>query len=166
MPNCHIHPGARAVIVINGKNYCAQCQAGITAARLRVDRHVVPKDCFVWYEGGTRGWQPIPGTGCAHWVLHQLGRKTGGGPTCLAGHPIRVSAVTVGRTRVAVADVRVNDIYVTPAADHTGLVIAVTPPARAGENPRITIRHDSSRQGHVSDNDFATHFHGHGNFYR
>lgn len=166
MPNCHIHPSVIGVLTINGKSYCARCQTDIIAARTRVSAHVEPKACFVWYEGGTRGWQPIPGTGCAHWLLHQLGRKTGGGPTCMEGYPIRVSAVTVGRTLVAVADVRVNDIYVSPTADHTGLVIRVTPPARPGGIPRITIRHDSSGQGRVSENEFATYFHGHGNFYR
>jgi hypothetical protein len=79
---------------------------------------------------------------------------------------VRVAAVAVGRASVAVADVRVNDIYVTPSADHTGLVVRVVPPARPGEVPRITIRHDSSAQGRVSDNDFATYFRGRGNFYR
>jgi hypothetical protein len=84
----------------------------------------------------------------------------------LEGHPIRVSSVSVGRARVAVATVRVNDIYVTPAADHTGLVIAVTPSAKPGGVPGITIRHDSSAQGRVAENEFATYFHGHGTFYR
>ena len=50
--------------------------------------------------------------------------------------------------------------------DHTGLVIRVTPAAQAGGQPAITIRHDSSGQGRVAENDFATYFHGHGAFYR
>ena len=166
MANCQVHGGTIGVLTINGRSYCARCQTDIIAARTRVDRHVEPKDCFVWYEGGARGWQPIPGTGCAHWLLHQLGRRTGGGPTCLEGYPIRVSAVTVGRTAVATANVRVNDIYVSPTADHTGLVVAVTAPAVVGGTPRITIRHDSSAQGRVAENEFATYFHGRGAFYR
>jgi hypothetical protein len=166
MATCQIHSGANGVLTINGRSYCVRCQVDITAAGARVNGHVEPKACFVWYEGGARGWQPIPGTGCAHWLLHQLNRRTGGGPTCLEGFPTRVSAVTVGRTAVALPDVRVDDIYVTPSADHTGLVVKVTAPATRGGTPSITIRHDSSAQGHVAENDFATYFHGHGNFYR
>jgi hypothetical protein len=166
MANCHVHPSAPGVLTINAKSYCARCQTDISGARGRVDRHVEPKACFVWYEGGARGWQPIPGTGCAHWLLHQLARKTGGGPTCLEGYPIRVSSVAVGRTAVVVGNVRVNDIYVTPSRDHTGLVIRVTPPTRPGGVAGIIIRHDSSAQGRVADNEFATYFHGNGSFYR
>ena len=166
MPNCEIHPGQLGAVTMDGKSYCARCQTDIVASRARVNRHVEPKECFVWYEGGARGWQPIPGTGCAHWLLHRLNRKTGGGPVCLAGYPIRVSAVSVGRQTVQLANVRVNDIYVSPSADHTGLVIRVTPPARAGGTPTILIRHDSSAQGRVAENDFARHFHGRGTFYR
>lgn len=58
-----------------------------------------------------------------------------------------------------------NDIWASPSLDHTGLVIRVTP-AMAGGRPNITIRHDSSGQGRVAENDFATYFHGHGFFYR
>jgi hypothetical protein len=166
MPNCPIHPARTGIFVVGTRSYCAQCQTDIAAARARVDRHVQPRDCFVWYEGGARGWQPIPGTGCAHWVLHQLNRTTGGGPTCLLGYPIRVNAVTVGRRRVELADVQVNDIYVSPTADHTGLVIRVVPATTRGAAPSITIRHDSSGQGRVAENEFATYFHGHGTFYR
>lgn len=166
MPNCHIHSSAIGVLTINGTSYCSRCQSDIATARARVNQHVEPKACFVWYEGGARGWQPIPGTGCAHWLLHQLSRKSGGGPTCLEGYPIRVTSVTVGRAAVVVGNVRANDIYVTPTLDHTGLVVRVTPPAKPGGVPGITIRHDSSAQGKVAENDFATYFHGHGNFYR
>lgn len=165
MPNCAIHPARTGVLTVAGRHYCAQCQTDINAARARVDRHVEPKPCFIWYEGGARGWQPIPGTGCAHWLMHQLNRKTGGGPTCLEGFPIRVSAVSVGRRPVAVANVQVNDIYVTPSGDHTGLVVSVRA-ATAGGNPTITIRHDSSGQGRVAENEFATYFHGRGSFFR
>jgi hypothetical protein len=35
-----------------------------------------------------------------------------------------------------------------------------------GVPPTIVIRHDSSRQGRVAENEFANYFHGHGNFYR
>jgi hypothetical protein len=63
-----------------------------------------------------------------------------------------------------ISQVRVNDIWASPSLDHTGLVIRVTP-ASTGGRPNITIRHDSSGQGRVAENDFATYFHGHGSFY-
>lgn len=167
MANCAHHRSRPGVIVTNGRSYCTQCQSGIIAARNGVDSHVEPNSCFVWYEGGDRGWQPIPGTGCAHWVLHQLNRKTGEhGATCLDGYPIRVSDVVMGRQLVAMADVRINDIYVTPRADHTGLVSQILPAAVSGGAARIVIRHDSSGQGRVAENEFSTYFHGRGSFYR
>jgi hypothetical protein len=171
MSRCTNHPGRESVVTINNLAYCAQCQTGIVAARGRVDRHVEPKDCFVWYVGNNN-WQPIVGTGCAHWVAHQLGiRSQRGQEQCLAGFLVRV-ATLVQRTReVQLADLRVNDIYVTPPADHTGLVIRIVPapaplPGQPAAQPQITIRHDSSGQGRVAENDFATYFHGRGTFRR
>jgi hypothetical protein len=32
----------------------------------KVDKHVSPKECFIWYIDNKRGYEPIPGTGCAH----------------------------------------------------------------------------------------------------
>jgi len=169
MPRCVHHPGRESVVTVNSQNYCANCQTGIVTARGRVDRHVEPRDCFVWYVG-TNNWQPITGTGCAHWVAHQLGIRANGTEKCLEGYIYRVSTL-VQRTRVIqLADLRVNDIYVTPSADHTGLVVRIAPaPQRPGQPtapPQITIRHDSSGQGRVADNDFATYFRGQGTFRR
>lgn len=166
MPNCVIHPSVAAVLTVNNRGYCAACQTAIQAARTRVDRHVQPPSCFVWYEGGTQGWQPIPGTGCAHWVAHQLGmRSTALANVCLEGFPIRVPTVIQGKTEVPRQNVQANDIWVSASLDHTGLVARVTP-AQGGQPNTIVIRHDSSRQGGVFENDFATYFHGHGRFYR
>ncbi len=53
MPRCVNHPGRESVLSVNSQNYCENCQDGIVSARARVDRHVVPKDCFVW--SGTTG---------------------------------------------------------------------------------------------------------------
>jgi hypothetical protein len=79
----------------------------------------------------------------------------------------RVRVLIQGRTAVGdINRVQVNNIYVTPAVDHMGLVIAVTPSPKPGTAPTITIRHDSSRQHGVSTNDYATYFHGRGTFYR
>lgn len=167
MARCVLHPGRESVAAIFGKNYCSICRDGMTTARGRVDRHVEPKDCFIWYVSNDN-WQPITGTGCAHWVSHQRGVHAGGtGDCCLAGFTYRVPILVHSRTRVAsISQVRVNDIWASPTLDHTGLVIRVGPPAHAGGAPVITIRHDSSRQGRVAENDFATYFHGHGSFYR
>jgi hypothetical protein len=169
MSRCVHHPGRESVLTVNQRGYCANCQTGIVAARNQVDRHVVPKDCFVWYVRANT-WQAITGTGCAHWMAHQLGiRSTASQEQCLAGYICRVATLVQRTTAVPLANVRVNDIYVSPNTDHTGLVIRVTPspPTPAGPGrPQIMIRHDSSRQGGVSDNEFATYFQGSGTFRR
>ena len=166
MSRCVHHPGRPSVAMIYQQNYCLDCQRGIFAARARVDRHVVPRDCFVWY-ASANNWQPIAGTGCAHWVAHQRGIQRGGrNEQCLGGHTYRVRTLIQGLATVATANVQVNDIYVTPAVDHTGLVIAVAASPQPSQPPTITIRHDSSAQGAVSDNDFAAYFHGQGTFHR
>ena len=166
MSRCMHHPGRTSVLTINNKYYCAECERGITAARLLVDRHVEPKACFIWYVGNNN-WQPIAGTGCAHWVAHQQGITRGtANEQCIEGFTYRVRTLIQRMQVIALANVQVNDTYVSPAVDHTGLVLSVTPSRVASVASAIIIRHDSSRQGRVSDNDFATYFHGRGTFYR
>ncbi|MFM7036602.1 MAG: hypothetical protein ACKO2L_02655 [Planctomycetaceae bacterium] len=131
---------------------------------------MVPAACFVWYVGNNQ-WRQITGTGCAHWVAHQLNiRASGNDPHCLEGYIYRVASLVRRTTPVALSDLRVHDVYVNPAADHTGLVVRIIPGAsRTGQSqgaPQIWIRHDSSRQGHVADNEFATYFNGQGTFRR
>jgi hypothetical protein len=168
MANCTVHPGSASVGKLNGVDVCQKCKDEIVAARKKVDKHVEPKDCFVWYEGSRTGWQPIPGTGCAHWVSHQRGWKRGSkNEQCMLGHTFRVKTMLGGLSEVKkIADVKVNDVYATPSKDHTGLVIKVTPDPKKPDEPKITIRHDSSNQGKVADNEFATYFKGKGSFYR
>lgn len=166
MSRCIHHPGRASVTTINMKHYCNECQLGIVAARALVNAHVEPKTCFVWYVGGNR-WQPIQGTGCAHWVAHQKGiRRGGANEQCLEGFTYRVPTLIQGMTAVALADVRVGDTWVAAAVNHTGLVQTVTPDSRPGQPTKITIRHDSSGQGGVRDNDFAGYFHSGGTFHR
>ena len=167
MPRCVQHSGLESVVAICGKAYCERCRDGIVAARARVDRHVEPKECFVWYKSNNN-WQPIEGTGCAHWVGHQLNICNGPtGERCLAGIALRVPSLIVGRSRIAdLAQVKVNNIYVTPPGNHVGLVVRIMPSPRPGGQPTIIIRHDSSGQHQVSDNEFASYFHGRGTFYR
>ncbi len=35
-----------------------------------VPSHVSPKPCFIELENTAKGYRPIPGTGCAHWIAH------------------------------------------------------------------------------------------------
>jgi hypothetical protein len=155
-------------MTVNGRDYCTVCRDQIRAAVGRVNSHVQPPDCFVWYVGGSQGWQPIPGTGCAHWVAHQRNIRVASAGTnvCLEGHPIRVPTILQGKSEVALANVQVDDIWANSELSHTGLVIRVTEDRARRGMRNITIRHDSSRQGGVNDNDFATYFKGQGRFYR
>ena len=167
MANCSVHPSLKSVGKINGVECCATCKKDIDAAVRKVDKHVEPKDCFLWYEGGKAGWEPIAGTGCAHWVAHQRGIKRGSaGEQCMLGYPFRVKTMIGGMSEVKLADVKVNDVYCTPSKDHTGLVIKVVVDPKAPDKPKITIRHDSSAQGKVAENEFATYFKGKGTFHR
>ena len=167
MANCIIHPSSKSVGKINGTEVCEKCKIEIKGAVSKVDKHVDPKDCFVWYEGGKTGWQPIGGTGCAHWVAHERGIKRGSkSEQCMLGFTFRVKTMIGGMSEVDLADVMVNDIYVTPGKDHTGLVIKVTPDPKDKQKPKVTIRHDSSAQGKVAENDFATYFKGKGTILR
>jgi len=167
MDQCIHHPAHAATASIFGKEYCAECEDGISKACDLVDEHVSPRDCFIAYEGNGC-WQPIEGTGCAHWVAHQLNIH-GGTPSeqCLAGYTCRVNALLGGRQRVVdMALVRARDIYVTPNMDHVGLVSRVTKPLQTGSAPSIFIRHATSIHGQIAENGFSTYFHSCGYFYR
>jgi hypothetical protein len=166
MAKCALHPGREAVATVFKVSYCEKCKAGIEAAVKKVDKHVEPKACFVWYAAND-DWQPITGTGCAHWVAHEKGtRKGGAGEQCLAGFTFRVKTLLSGMSAVPLDKVKVGDHYASPSKDHTGLVIKVVPDPKNPGVPKITIRHDSSGQGKVADNEFATYFKGKGGFLR
>ena len=166
MGKCVNHPARDGAYSVNKKDYCADCRKGIEAAAKKVDKHVEPKACFVWYVANN-DWQPITGTGCAHWLAHQRGiRKGGANEQCLEGYTYRVKTLVGGTSTVALNKVKVNDIYCSPSKDHTGLVIKVTPDAKNPDMPKILIRHDSSAQGKVAENEFATYFKGKGTFHR
>ena len=139
----------------------------IAKARLLVDKHVEPKDCFILY-AGNGSWEPIEGTGCAHWVAHQLDIHRGGlSEQCLAGYTCRVRTLLFGRRRVPDASlVQVNDIYVTPDMSHVGLVHRVTISAPPGSIPRIIIRHATNAEACIAEAEFLKDFDGCGYFYR
>jgi hypothetical protein len=182
--SCPIHPAAATGAVIDGTAYCQSCAAGIRAAQAQLDGHITPRSCFVVYAGAAAGWTPIPGTGCAHYVAHQLNIRNGA--RCLAGFSIRVPQMIAGKTLVAggLSAVRVGDIWVNRNRTHTGLVSRVVapppppPPAPATGTgapaaappppppPQIYITHASSAHHALSTDRFDTYFHSSGDFFR
>jgi hypothetical protein len=166
MASCIHHPGRVSTKTVDGKAYCEKCVAGIAAAVKKVDKHVEPKACFVWYEGRDR-WSPMEGTGCAHWMAHLDGIKKGSaGEKCHAGYTVRVKTLLGGLKAVERKDVKVGDTWASAAKDHCGLVCKVAKDAKNPDRPAITIRHCSSAQGKVAENDFDSHFGGMGTFLR
>jgi hypothetical protein len=113
-------------------------------AQAKVDGHVEPKPCFVWFEGNAKGWGPMPGTGCAHWISHQLGITRGLG--CDLGKSVRVRDVIKGMDPVVLAKVEVGDIWrSTQVASHAGIVRETI----EGDTDRVVavvVEHDSVRQ--------------------
>ena len=125
-----------------------RCYSTKEEAVSHVPTHVVPRNCFVWNDGPTGyPWRPIPGTGCAHWVAHQLGIRRGA--TCHEGHSIRVSDVIYGRTEVEISSCKVGDIWTNSDRTHCGIV-------RQLGNGKVWVEHDSSGQGGVVKNWFST----------
>lgn len=169
---CVIHPGLPKATTIAGKSYCTQCAAQMEAAVGKLDPHVSPRDCFVWYTGGANGWSPIDGTGCAHFVSHELGIHRGqSGEQCLAGFTFRVSTMLGGRSKVpgGLGAVKRRDIWVNPGRTHCGLVTRVGPELAtgpSGDYPAIWITHSSSRLHRVSLDRFDAYFKSEGEFFR
>jgi hypothetical protein len=164
---CCLHPGREAVVDVGGKPYCKVCQDGQAAAAKKVSAHVEPKACFMWYTGA-KGWQPIDGTGCAHWVSHQKSLSLGAeSDQCLEGRTFRVRTLVFHLDIHVdkVTDVRVGDLWVNEAKSHMGLVSKIVSNPQT-QQPVITIQHDSSAQGKVAENDFDSFFGGKGDFYR
>jgi len=87
---------------------------------------VKSKDCFIWYLGGDK-WEPVTGTGCAHFVAHEKNiRAPGRVEHCLEGFLVRVVDLLPGLTEVKeLRDVKPGDIYITPdrGTACTGLLV-------------------------------------------
>jgi len=123
-----------------------------------VDKHVEPKDCFVWYENNKTGWAPMPGTGCAHWVAHQYGYTDG--LKCDKGYTVRVRDITKGRSKVEMKDVKAGDLWENPTdASHIGIIRTVN--QEDGKVTSVEVEHDSVRSGGVVKSTFTE-----GLFYR
>ncbi len=162
-PKCIHHPGRPSYGMRFGKAYCAQCISGIDTAGTKVDKHVIPRECFVTYKSGDT-WAAIDGTGCAHWVAHQRNVSKSSN-LCSADCTLRVPDLIMNTSSIARAGVSLNDIWANNARNHCGLVVKVEP-LRGTPPNKITIRHDSSEQGGVFENDFDTYFKGAGTFHR
>jgi hypothetical protein len=143
-----------------GKALCAKCITGADGAAKRVDKHVEPKPCFITYKGNDV-WDPIEGTGCAHWVAHQLNKSNPW--KCMDEKTLRVPDLIANTQSISRDKVAVNDIWANSDRDHCGMVIAVS---AAGNSNKITIRHCSSGQGGVVNNDFDQFFKAQGTFHR
>ena len=138
----------------------------------KVDKHVSPAECFIWFMNSKDGYQSLTelskkNTGCAHWVAHQKNWKGGkaGNNGCNKGYLIRVKDVAKkSGAEVEPAGVKVGNVWVNATKDHCGIVSTVT--AGNGGTPTIEIEHCSSGQGKVAKNDWAKHFKSKGTFYK
>lgn len=136
----------------------------------KVDKHVSPKDCFIWFMNSKEGYRSLTeiskkNTGCAHWIAHQKNWSGGkaGSNGCNKNYLIRVKdVVKKSGGEVAAADVKVGNVWVNDSQDHCGIVSKVS----SGSPPTIEIQHCSSGQGKVAKNDWAKHFKSGGKFYK
>lgn len=159
-------PGtARQIVQRQENEVTSVTQNGITyystreEAEANVPAHVFPKNCFVWNDG-PQGypWRPIPGTGCAHWVAHELGID--GNPGCYVARAIRVTQVIDGKTRYNLADAQLGDIWTNTNRSHCGIVRRINRD-QDGRRVSVSVEHCSSGQGGVVTGNFSS-----GYFYR
>jgi len=138
-------------------------------AKKKVDKHVSPKECFVWYMDSKRGYEPIPGTGCAHWVAHEKGWKGGkpGRNGCDKKYLTRVKDV-LGKAGAEVqpGDAKPGYLFVKSNRKHCGLVRKVAAGKEPGGPPIITIEHCSTGLGRVGKSDWGKYFKGTGTFHK
>lgn len=135
--------------------------------------YITPRDCFIWWVNNRVGWGPIPGTGCAHYVAHELTIAGGNrrDKRCLdrlaitTGQVARYYPERTGPTKLSILHkVRKNDVWAKLNADgesgHCGYVKNVTP----GRKPTIEIKHLSSSAKAVKTDTYGSGIKK-GNFY-
>lgn len=119
MSKCFQHPGREGVMLYGRKYYCAKCRKNIDDARRSVGHDIDPRQCFVEFCGGDT-WKKIEGTGCAHWVAHEIncGCKDEG---CLLGYTLRVEDLIAGMSTRSLdqgrRNISVGDIMSLPITD-------------------------------------------------
>jgi hypothetical protein len=149
-------------------------------AAKEVDAYVEPRECFIWHINSKWGFQSFSATGdtpCAHYVAHQLELKATNGVRCHLGYPVRVSDL-VSRLGdpISIDEVKAGDVWArlkganrggggNEPTSHCGMVRGVVR-TEDGKPPVITIRHCSSGQRKVADDDWAKRFGSGGQFYR
>ena len=152
-------------VVVAQSEYYATKEEAVS----QVPAHVEPKDCFVWKDGPiATPWRVIPGTGCAHWVAHELGLGVFPSPwqqweageiepplpseawqVCYDGFYIRVADVIAGRTELEIWDAIVGDIWTYDDLTHTGIV-------RQVDEGRVLVEHCSNVAGGVVQDWFSS----------
>jgi hypothetical protein len=83
----------------------------------RVSKHISPKACFITTDDGIL-WRPISGTGCAHFVAHQLKVVGGikGSTACLLGYPLAVRRLINSFLPIdSIQGLRRNDVWFNEA---------------------------------------------------
>ena len=100
---------------------------------------VNPSKCFVYEDGPDKAiegfcdkpypYRKIPGYGCAHYVAHKLGIKTGAkGAKCRKGFSVKITQITYDRERHGLDEAQVNDIWTDRTDDddsHSGVVVKI-----------------------------------------
>ena len=148
------------------------------AAQKEVPSYIQPATCFIVYMNNASGWEPLTGTPCAHYVSHILGIKAShalGGYGCDDGYELRVRALLAQLSEIGTVSVAVNDVWgrlkgdtnaskkSSEPTDHCGIVYSVEDLADGTRS--ISIRHNSSGQKKVAENDWS-YFGNGGKFYR
>jgi len=145
---------------------CKICAKQVKAAHLITDRHVELKECFVWFRDNSMGWRSLTeeGTGCAHWVAHQLNIK-GAYNVCAAGYKFRVPDLIAGARKIdpEQEEVRYHDIWVSPDIKHCGLVVAIR---EEGGKKIYRIKHCASGSGGVVEHNHTSLYKGQGSYHR
>ncbi len=109
-----------------------------------VRKTVVPSACFVWKPGSAKcPWRVIPGTGCAHWVAHQLNLK--GSTKCDAGFLIRVKDVVNGRKELRLRAAAPGNLWTNRDKSHIG-IIRVVKKNDKGDVVQVLVEHDSDSE--------------------
>ncbi|MFN8651009.1 MAG: hypothetical protein U0133_03795 [Gemmatimonadales bacterium] len=152
----------------------------LAEAQAMVDAYIQPRECFVVHTGNQWGWQAYSyhkaNTPCAHYVSHILEMTARSGTVCQKGYLLRVRDVVerlgdpiepgeavAGDVWARIKGVRTSGGGREPTS-HCGMVSRV---ATADDGTTaITIKHCSSGQRLLAENDWDGYFKRSGFFYR